>query len=102
MFYGQLHHSLEDKTKYISRNNCSIGNFIIIQKIKLNIFLEINVLWAAHQVHHSSEDYNLSTALRQSAFQAFGAWVRFTNHHPIKYIKQKVFCLKLKIPKMLV
>jgi len=35
---------------------------------------EINVLWAAHQVHHSSEDYNLSTALRQSAFQAFGAW----------------------------
>jgi len=35
---------------------------------------EINVLWAAHQVHHSAEDYNLSTALRQSSFQAFGAW----------------------------
>jgi len=35
---------------------------------------EINVLWAAHQVHHSSEEYNLSTALRQSVFQAFGAW----------------------------
>jgi len=35
---------------------------------------EINVLWAAHQVHHSSENYNLTTALRQSAFQTFGSW----------------------------
>jgi len=35
---------------------------------------EINLLWAAHQVHHSSEDYNLTTALRQSAFQTFGGW----------------------------
>jgi len=35
---------------------------------------EVNILWAAHQVHHSSEDYNLTTALRQSAFQTFGAW----------------------------
>jgi len=35
---------------------------------------EINLLWAAHQVHHSSEEYNLTTALRQSAFQSFGSW----------------------------
>jgi len=35
---------------------------------------EIHILWAAHQVHHSSEEYNLSTALRQSVFQAWGAW----------------------------
>ncbi|HEY8210973.1 MAG TPA: sterol desaturase family protein [Myxococcaceae bacterium] len=27
---------------------------------------EVNVLWAAHVVHHSSEDYNLAVALRQS------------------------------------
>jgi len=27
---------------------------------------EINLLWAAHVVHHSSEEYNLSTALRQT------------------------------------
>jgi alkylglycerol monooxygenase len=27
---------------------------------------EVNLLWAAHAVHHQSEDYNLSTALRQS------------------------------------
>lgn len=30
---------------------------------------EVNLLWGAHQVHHSSEDYNLTTALRQSIFQ---------------------------------
>ena len=28
-----------------------------------------------YQVHHSSEDYNLTTALRQSAFLGFGSWV---------------------------
>ncbi|EJF52935.1 sterol desaturase [Saprospira grandis DSM 2844] len=30
---------------------------------------EINSFWGAHVVHHQSEDYNLSVALRQSAFQ---------------------------------
>lgn len=30
---------------------------------------EVNFMWAAHQVHHSSEEYNLTTALRQSAVQ---------------------------------
>ncbi|XP_072821008.1 alkylglycerol monooxygenase isoform X1 [Vicugna pacos] len=30
---------------------------------------EVNIMWAAHQTHHSSEGYNLSTALRQSVFQ---------------------------------
>lgn len=34
---------------------------------------EINILWAVHQTHHSSEDYNLSTALRQSASQGFAS-----------------------------
>ena len=27
---------------------------------------EMNVLWAAHVIHHSSEEYNLTTALRQT------------------------------------
>jgi len=27
---------------------------------------EVNLLWAAHSVHHHSEDYNLAVALRQS------------------------------------
>ncbi|MFC2176296.1 sterol desaturase family protein, partial [Bacteroidota bacterium] len=36
---------------------------------------EINVLWAAHIVHHQSEDYNLSVALRQSWFQEWFSWM---------------------------
>ena len=30
--------------------------------------------WAAHSVHHSGEDYNLATALRQGALQPFVTW----------------------------
>ncbi|KAL7644584.1 UNVERIFIED_CONTAM: hypothetical protein RMT77_004121 [Armadillidium vulgare] len=30
---------------------------------------EVSLFWASHQVHHSSEEYNLTTALRQSAVQ---------------------------------
>ena len=33
-------------------------------------FLEVNLIWCAHQMHHSSEDYNMTTALRQSFIQA--------------------------------
>ncbi|XP_077866610.1 alkylglycerol monooxygenase-like [Saccoglossus kowalevskii] len=36
---------------------------------------EVNFMWAAHQVHHSSEDYNLGTAIRQSIFQRHTAWI---------------------------
>jgi sterol desaturase/sphingolipid hydroxylase (fatty acid hydroxylase superfamily) len=32
---------------------------------------EINFLWAAHVVHHQSEEYNLAVALRQSSLQPF-------------------------------
>jgi sterol desaturase/sphingolipid hydroxylase (fatty acid hydroxylase superfamily) len=35
----------------------------------------VAVLWAAHVVHHQSEDYNLSTALRQSSSNWVGEWV---------------------------
>lgn len=30
---------------------------------------QINLFWGGHVVHHQSEDYNLSVALRQSSFQ---------------------------------
>ncbi|WP_160320968.1 sterol desaturase family protein [Pseudomonas sp. TTU2014-080ASC] len=33
-----------------------------------------NVLWGAHQPHHSSEDFNLSTALRKGAVQTAFDW----------------------------
>lgn len=37
---------------------------------------EVNFLWAAtHIVHHQSEEYNLTVALRQSAFGGFFSWI---------------------------
>ena len=36
---------------------------------------EVAVLWAAHAVHHQSEDYNLSTALRQTGTGWLLAWL---------------------------
>lgn len=36
---------------------------------------EVNVMWASHVVHHSSEYYNLSTALRQTSTGALFGWV---------------------------
>ncbi|WP_300628330.1 sterol desaturase family protein [Pseudomonas sp.] len=36
---------------------------------------ERNILWAAHSVHHQSEDYNLTTALRQTSTGFLLSWV---------------------------
>ena len=36
---------------------------------------EVGILWAAHVVHHQSERYNLSTALRQTGSGALFGWV---------------------------
>ncbi len=36
---------------------------------------EVNLLWAAHVVHHQSEDYNLSTALRQTGSGVLLGWL---------------------------
>jgi alkylglycerol monooxygenase len=33
----------------------------------------VNILWAAHVVHHQSEDYNLAVALRQAILTSFTA-----------------------------
>ena len=35
----------------------------------------VALFWAAHVVHHQSEDYNLSTALRQSSSNWIGEWL---------------------------
>jgi sterol desaturase/sphingolipid hydroxylase (fatty acid hydroxylase superfamily) len=35
----------------------------------------IGVMWAAHVVHHQSEDYNLSTALRQTSTGFVFGWI---------------------------
>ena len=36
---------------------------------------EVNLLWCAHVIHHSSEDFNLSTALRQSSTNQVFYWI---------------------------
>jgi sterol desaturase/sphingolipid hydroxylase (fatty acid hydroxylase superfamily) len=36
---------------------------------------ERQIFWASHVAHHQSEDYNLSTALRQTGTGAFVTWV---------------------------
>jgi sterol desaturase/sphingolipid hydroxylase (fatty acid hydroxylase superfamily) len=35
----------------------------------------VNVLWAGHVVHHSSEEFNLTVALRQSSLHGFMSWL---------------------------
>ncbi len=39
------------------------------------MYLEVNLFWSTHQTHHSSEYYNLSTALRQGVLQAYFSWI---------------------------
>jgi len=36
---------------------------------------EVNILWASHVVHHSSEEYNLTTALRQTSTGFLLSWI---------------------------
>jgi alkylglycerol monooxygenase len=38
---------------------------------------EVNVLWAAHVVHHQSESYNLTTALRQPGSGFLLGWIAY-------------------------
>ena len=38
---------------------------------------ERQIFWASHVAHHQSEDYNLSTALRQTGTGAFITWIFF-------------------------
>ena len=54
-------------------------------------------MWAFHQTHHSSEDYNLSTALRQSALQMYTSWVRVASSTGTDCSKPRRFSLNLFI-----
>ncbi len=36
---------------------------------------EVNLLWAGHVVHHSSEEFNLTVALRQSSLHGLMSWL---------------------------
>lgn len=52
---------------------------------------QVNALWAAHIVHHQSEEYNLTVALRQSWFQSWFSWVfylplAFMGFDPLQFV----------------
>eukprot|EP00941_MAST-03F_sp_MAST-3F-sp1_P005777 g5777.t1 len=51
---------------------------------------EYHFLWAAHSVHHSGEDYNLATALRQGLLQPAVGWIFYQPlalfFHPAMYV----------------
>lgn len=52
---------------------------------------EIHILWAQHQVHHSSEDFNLGVGLRQSIFHA---WCGFVLYLPMAlFVPPKQFIM---------
>ncbi|XP_069674545.1 alkylglycerol monooxygenase-like isoform X1 [Periplaneta americana] len=44
---------------------------------------EVHLLWAQHQVHHSSEEYNLAVGLRQSVLQG---WCGFVFYLPLALV----------------
>ena len=48
-----------------------------------------------HQVHHSSEEYNLSTALRQSSLQRFTSFV--SKEQLIKYVSISIIVMSISI-----
>ena len=57
---------------------------------------EINLFWGTHIVHHQSEEYNFSVALRQSSFQGFVSMIfylplAFIGFHPIAFISMNAF-----------
>ena len=59
---------------------------------------EVRCLWAAHENHHSSKHYNLSTALRQSWTTPFTApifwWILpFIGFHPVAVLTQQAVSL---------
>ncbi|CAH0559202.1 unnamed protein product [Brassicogethes aeneus] len=43
---------------------------------------EVHILWAQHQVHHSSEEFNLAVGLRQSIVQG---WCGFAFYLPLAF-----------------
>lgn len=57
---------------------------------------EVSFLWGTHIVHHQSEEYNLSVALRQSAIQAFFGNVfylplAFLGFNPVTFLVMNTF-----------
>jgi hypothetical protein len=83
MMYYWFHRASHGRHFSVVMTLFNSANIITIFKILITYnflsSIEINFFWASHQTHHSSEDYNFTTALRQSVFQGLYFWVRRPN-----------------------
>lgn len=61
----QLHDPHNSKRYSLKQGNVSLEHWLLF----IFSWTEINILWAIHQVHHSSEDYNWAVGFRMSMFQ---------------------------------
>lgn len=71
----------ELKIFFNSKYTCSLILKCLISPFQKQLVItligvaEVHILWAQHQVHHSSEDYNLAVGLRQSVLQGWCGFV---------------------------
>jgi alkylglycerol monooxygenase len=78
LFFGYLY--LYEHFRFFSLESSLINWVILFLAVDFFYYWfhrlshEINALWAAHVVHHQSEEYNLSVALRQSWLQNSFSW----------------------------
>ncbi|MBX7056905.1 MAG: sterol desaturase family protein [Leptospirales bacterium] len=57
---------------------------------------EVAIIWGSHEPHHQSQEYNLSVALRQGAFQGLFSWpfylpIALLGIHPIIFFTHSQF-----------
>lgn len=91
-----------DKWRFFTLENSVltwVATFLLIDMLYYwfhRLSHEVNFLWAAHIVHHQSEEYNLSVALRQSWWQGlFSFWfyipVALLGVHPLTIVTVGAF-----------
>jgi sterol desaturase/sphingolipid hydroxylase (fatty acid hydroxylase superfamily) len=100
LFFGYLH--LYDHYRFTTLETSFVVWLILFIGVDFFYYWfhrmshEVNALWAAHIVHHQSEDYNLSVALRQSWFQNAFSWVFYlplalAGFHPVMFLTVSSF-----------
>lgn len=70
---GQRHDRGEGPLAWLA----AIAGWDLIYYWNHRLMHEVRGMWAIHVVHHSSERYNLSTALRQPVADVLGVWVPY-------------------------
>jgi sterol desaturase/sphingolipid hydroxylase (fatty acid hydroxylase superfamily) len=71
------HHGSRDLGEGVVGWAAALAGWDFIYYWNHRLMHEVRALWAIHVVHHSSERYNLSTALRQPVADVFGVFVPY-------------------------